>query len=638
MLNKAIKTGDEFNLLQRGRNKKIPSRSKKRTGAPWLAHHETALLPDTLNCSAVSIRSRFGQPWRSLSNTQSWAALLIHTAWTRPRQPSTTLTISEHSCQNGEVTFSINWTVPTDSEDSDLEIPLESGQVVTLVGPNGAGKSALISWLNNQIFNIPINRIVAHRRIWLTSSGPELTPSMRERYLDILSHHDRNPTSRISGEYEEQRVSGVLYDLIARENSRNSRFVRCIESNEPTDDIEPSLLTTISDIMITAGFDMRFEISNNMGLNVVHKSATYPISAMSDGEKAALLLAAEMLLAPIGSIQLLDEPERHLHRSFSPKLISGLIKARPDCGFVISTHDLDLVECLNHIDNSIYLVKNVDWSSEERPTRWKIQKLPARKPINESARRAVFGGRQEILFVEGSSESLDLALLSTLFPEYSVTPAGSSDNVQKAVSGLRSTQELHWVSAKGIIDGDARGREEVSKLRKKHIWVLPVNEIESLYYHPRVVETQAHCQAKNLGDDWQKLFQNAQEKALESLNEENVCKHLAATNSDKILRRSALAALPDKNALKDSNEKIQLIFQSPYIDQLKILKNAIADKNLSEIVKKFSIRDSGFPTAVAKALHYNNKEDYQRAVNATVHRDKELACHLRKLIVDELSD
>ncbi|TVS22985.1 ATP-binding cassette domain-containing protein [Corynebacterium sanguinis] len=535
------------------------------------------------------------------------------------------------------MTFSINWTVPTDGEYSGLEIPLRPGQVATLVGPNGAGKSALISWLNSQVTAAPVNRIVAHRRIWLASSGPEVTASRREQYSGILSRHDRDPESRTSGQYEEQRVSGVLYDLIARENGRNSRFVRRVESGEPTDDIEPSLLTTISDIMKAAGFDMRFEITDHMGLDVVHKSATYPISAMSDGEKAALLLAAEMLLAPVGSIQLLDEPERHFHRSVSPTLISGLIEARPDCGFVVSTHDLDLVERINIINNSVYFVKNVNWSPQGTPAWWEIQKLPAGKPINESARRAVFGGRQEILFVEGESGSLDLALLNILFPEYSVTPAGSSDNVQRAVSGLQSTEELHWVSAKGIIDGDARGSADKGKLREKQILVLPVNEIESLYYLPEVVKTQAKRQEGNLGEYWQNLFQEAQEKALESIRRPGVIENLAATNADKILRRSALASLPDKNALKDSNKEIALTLQSPYSEELRVLKTAVEQNHIATIVKEFSIRDSGLPTAVAKALRYGNKEDYQRAVTVTVQCDETIARALRELIEEKSS-
>ena len=276
-------------------------------------------------------------------------------------------------------------------------------------------------------------------------------------------------------------------------------------------------------------------------------------------------------------------------------------------------------------------------STQGTPAGWEIQKLPAGKPINESARRAVFGGRQEILFVEGESGSLDLALLSILFPEYSVTPAGSSDNVQRAVSGLQSTEELHWVSAKGIIDGDARGSADKGKLREKQILVLPVNEIESLYYLPEVVKTQAKRQEGNLGEDWQNLFQEAQEKALESIRRPGVIENLAATNADKILRRSALASLPDKNSLKDSNKEIALTLQSPYSEELRVLKTAVEQNHIATIVKEFSIRDSGLPTAVAKALRYGNKEDYQRAVTVTVQRDEAIARALRELIEEKAS-
>lgn len=540
---------------------------------------------------------------------------------------------SEHSCQDIVVTFSTIWTVPTDDEKPDLKISLEPGHVATLIGPNGAGKSALISWLNSQASSTPVNRIVAHRRIWLASSGPEVTASRREQVSGLLSRHDRGPESRTSGQYEEQRVSGILYDLIAKENSRNSKFVRRVESSESTDDLEPSTLATISNIMKLAGFDMQFEITEHMGLDVIQNSTIYPISAMSDGEKAALLLSAEVLLAPADSIQLLDEPERHLHRSVSPRMISGLIEARPDCGFVVSTHDLDLIERIDLINNSIYLVKDVTWSPHGTPVGWNIQKLPDRKPLQESARRAILGGRQKVLFVEGESGSLDLSLLSILFPEYSVNSAGSSDSVQKIVSGLQSTEELHWVSANGIIDGDARGSEEIDKLKKKNILVLPVNEIESLYYLPRIMEIQARRQAEHLDEDWQNLFQDAQEKALDSISRTEVLQHLAAANADKILRRSALACLPDKNALKSLSEDISFSLRSPYSEELNRLQTAVEHKDLTEIVKQFSIRDSGFPTAVAKALRYSSKEDYQRAVTVTIHRDDPLRNYLRELIM-----
>ena len=76
--------------------------------------------------------------------------------------------------------------------------------------------------------------------------------------------------------------------------------------------------------------------------------ARYPINQMSDGEKSALILASEILTAQPGTIYLLDEPERHMHRSISASLITSATGERPDCFFVLLTHDLDRIPEITH--------------------------------------------------------------------------------------------------------------------------------------------------------------------------------------------------------------------------------------------------------------------------------------------------
>ncbi|WP_442947933.1 AAA family ATPase [Nostoc sp.] len=41
----------------------------------------------------------------------------------------------------------------------------------------------------------------------------------------------------------------------------------------------------------------------------------YSIAELSDGERNALLIAANVLTVKNGTLVLIDEPERHLHRS-----------------------------------------------------------------------------------------------------------------------------------------------------------------------------------------------------------------------------------------------------------------------------------------------------------------------------------
>ena len=61
---------------------------------------------------------------------------------------------------------------------------------------------------------------------------------------------------------------------------------------------------------------------------------------MSDGERSALVLIAEVVAAAAGSVFLIDEPELHLHRSIVVPLIGSMIRENPASTFIVSTHEL----------------------------------------------------------------------------------------------------------------------------------------------------------------------------------------------------------------------------------------------------------------------------------------------------------
>jgi hypothetical protein len=67
-------------------------------------------------------------------------------------------------------------------------------------------------------------------------------------------------------------------------------------------------------------------------------SAPYSIPRLSDGERNALLIAADILTVKSGTLLLIDEPERQLNRSIISPLLSLLFARRIDCAFVVSTH------------------------------------------------------------------------------------------------------------------------------------------------------------------------------------------------------------------------------------------------------------------------------------------------------------
>lgn len=60
---------------------------------------------------------------------------------------------------------------------------------------------------------------------------------------------------------------------------------------------------------------------------------------MSDGERVALYLMSQAMVAPINSIIIMDEPELHLHKSIMTLLWESIEKERQDCLFIYITHD-----------------------------------------------------------------------------------------------------------------------------------------------------------------------------------------------------------------------------------------------------------------------------------------------------------
>ena len=220
---------------------------------------------------------------------------------------------------------------------------------------------------------------------------------------------------------------------------------------------------------------------------------------MSDGEKSALLLAAEVLTTPEESIYIIDEPERHLHRSISAGLVEAIIKDRPDSHFVILTHDLELAAALGEGAGQVYSLTAVRMDRRGAPTDGNCFRSTRQLRFLKAHALAILGGRRDLLFIEGEKHSLDLRLYKLLFPNWSLYPAGGCDQVIRAVTGLRDSQSHHWLNARGVVDGDGRTEVEKSSLHARGILALPVSEVENLYYSDAVMRAVAARQAATGG-------------------------------------------------------------------------------------------------------------------------------------------
>ena len=201
---------------------------------------------------------------------------------------------------------------------------------------------------------------------------------------------------------------------------------------------------------------------------------TFGIERMSDGERNAVIMAATVLTVDPGTALLIDEPERHLHRAIISPFLSALFEQRQDCAFVVSTHELFLP--VENPGARVLMTRSCTWAGNN-PKAWDLEMLAQPAELPDPLRLAVLGARSRVLFVEGSSTSLDLPLYDTLFPELSVSPCGNCVDVERAVRGLRATEDRHHVEAYGIVDRDDLDEAAVDKLAETGIFALPVRSV-----------------------------------------------------------------------------------------------------------------------------------------------------------------
>lgn len=256
-------------------------------------------------------------------------------------------------------------------DSSQMAIDVENGGVLFVVGANGAGKSALMHQIYTQ-HRGNCRRILAHRKTWLRSNRVELTAFSKKQSENQMSQQDINFVTRHQDNYAEQRSNLTIFELIDSENVRARDIARAVDSNDldlakkRSEDQAP--ISVINELLAVANIPIEIVLGNEDELFASKNgSELYSITELSDGERNAILISADVLTAKQGSLIVLDEPERHLHRSIISPLLSSLFLKRPDCAFVISTHDVYLP--IDNEDASVLMVRGCEWNGKT-PKGW----------------------------------------------------------------------------------------------------------------------------------------------------------------------------------------------------------------------------------------------------------------------------
>lgn len=478
------------------------------------------------------------------------------------------------------------------SNNGNIDIPLIKGQAVFVLGANGVGKSTLMHnvYTQNRQF---AKRILAHRQTWFTTNSMDMTAASKKQTEDRIKNIDSQLYSRWKDDYAQQRSSISVFDLINSENIRAREIAKAVDedninsakilSNAQAPIQAINELLAISNIPITISLEKDEQLFASK-----NGSAPYSIAELSDGERNALLIGTDVLTSPQDSLIIIDEPERHLHRSIISPLLSTLFDKRKDCTFIVSTHDVFLP--IDNKSSSTLLIRDCVWNGKNIQS-WDADLITNSANIPDLVRQEILGSKRKILFVEGETRSLDRQIYQLIYPSATVQPLGSCSQVEKAVEGILNTEELHWLNAYGLVDADDRTADQIQTIKEKGIIALSCYSVESLYYNTEVIRFVAKRYADITENTEDELYTNATARVIADISshKERMCARL----SERRARKQVMSTLPKhRDIIEKNNFEIVLNLEETFNQEENIFDQLIQQENINGLIERYPIRET----------------------------------------------
>jgi ABC-type lipoprotein export system ATPase subunit len=522
------------------------------------------------------------------------------------------------------------FTIPQPTGTS-LTFTLDIGETLFVLGANGTGKSNLMQRFYGD-HRGSAHRISAHRQTWFSSDVISMSAADKRQTEINIKNYDIEPTSRWKDNYSGARPNIAIYDLIDAENVRARGITAAVDSSDF--DLAKELSKKDAPIKV---INELLRLSNIPVLISVHESEQvvaskaggepYSIAQLSDGERNALLLAADVLTLKPGTLVLIDEPERHLHRSIISPLLTLLFKRRSDCTFIVSTHDVMLP--LDNPSARTVLLRACNYTGSS-VTDWEADLLEPDADVDDDLKRDILGARKKLLFIEGVEKSLDKPLYSLVFPNVSIIAKSGCRDVEHAVYGIRSAAELHWLRAFGIVDNDRRTQDEIEALQAKGIYALSVFSVESIYYHTDIQRMVAERHAVVTGEDATTRLANATDAALAAITPQ--VQRLSERTVEKALQEQIIRQMPGQKEIRAAAPfNISVDIVAAVAAERTKLQQHITDRNLSEIIARYPVRETSALTDIAKKLGFQNREQYEGAVRKLLMDDDDALTFVRSL-------
>lgn len=454
-------------------------------------------------------------------------------------------------------------TIPIDK----VQTTVYSEQHFVIVGANGSGKSHLGAWIEKQNINGCVLRISAQRAL----SIPEnITIKSEESawnkiYYGIEDQQNKGYKWNWGKEYTTKLVNdydSVLSGIFARQNKENASYVKDCKEKEQQNKQKANVPLMITDKIIQiwdSVFPHRTITLEDAKIKAIFNSITeYHAKDMSDGERVAIYLIGQCLIAPPNTVIVVDEPEIHLHKSIMCKLWDKIEEFCTDKIIVYITHDLDFAA--SRKESTKIWVKSFNGEDD-----WELKILPPEDKIPDSLMFEVLGNRKPILFVEGERGSYDNQLYPYIYENYSVIPCHDCSKVIEMTKAFNDEHisELHNYEIKGLIDHDYLTTEEIDSYKAANIYTLSVAEVENLYLSEDLIKIVANNQALNP----QEIFNQVKEFLFNEFKKEYDLQ-LASMCTKEIRHKLQCYTKPKENSLEALKSQLEIVKSSINVEEI----------------------------------------------------------------------
>ena len=216
-------------------------------------------------------------------------------------------------------------------------------------------------------------------------------------------------------------------------------------------------------------------------------------------------------------------------------------------------------------------------------------------------------------------------------PIFPLSLAGTAPEVERAVNGIRNSENLHWIQAYGLIDRDNRQPEDVRKLVEQDIFTLDCYSVESLYYTTTIMQqiTERQLNVSPSTAD----FSQAKESIVNEVSKHKY--RLCALLIEKRARNDIQAKLPThKSLLQNPVHCIKFDASDLLAEEKETFDRLISNKDIDGLIDRYCVSETGALDAVAESLGFNNRKNYESAVRKLLVDDEKARDALRERLSD----